>query len=89
MSIQNKEEVLTSIDLHSQGLKASENLVTSNNGSVILRVSTPKVGTDNNTYWETVPESFVSGFQTADGRIALEVFGKSLWLFPKTREAIK
>lgn len=82
-------EGVTSSDLHSQGLKTGENLVTSDNGSVILRVSTPRKGSDGNTYWDSVPQSFVSGFQTENGRIAIEILGQQVWLFAKTNEASK
>jgi len=78
---------IKSTDLHSQGLKAGENLVTSGKGSVILRVATPRKGDDGNTYWESVPQSFVSGFQTSDGRIAIEILGQQVWLFAKTNGA--
>jgi hypothetical protein len=90
MSIQHEEEaIITSSDLHSQGLKMGENLVTSDNGSVILRVATPRKGTDGKTYWDNVPQNFVSGFQTENGRIAIEMFGQNVWLFAKTNEASK
>ncbi len=80
---------ISSKDLHSQGLENGENLVTSEKGSVILRVATPRAGDDGKTYWESVPQSFVSGFQTADGRIAIEILGQQVWLFAKTNKASK
>ena len=83
------QEVITSSDLHSQSLKSGENLVKSDNGSVILRVSTPRKRSDGHTYRDSVPQSFVSGFQTENGRIAIEILGQQVWLFAKTNEAIK
>tara|TARA_Y100000588_G_C13859214_1_gene755454 strand:- start:436 stop:726 length:291 start_codon:yes stop_codon:yes gene_type:complete len=74
-------------DLHSQSLKDGENLVTSDNNSVILRVASPRKGSDGQTYWDSVPQTFISGFQTADGRIAIDVFGQQVWLFAKTNKA--
>lgn len=78
---------INATSLHSQGLKDNENLVTSENGSVILRVATPRKAEDGNTYWESVPQGFVSGFQTSDGRISIEMFGQQVWLFAKTNKA--
>ena len=78
---------VTATNLHSQSLKDGENLVTSDNNSVILRVASPRKGSDGQTYWDSVPQTFISGFQTADGRIAIDVFGQQVWHFAKTNKA--